>query len=338
MTTNSSLLLFCVKDAPAIMMATHAKPKLQLIVAFIRTLSAAHTNFDLISVIVEFNSTPCSKGAQFALATLQTFVDKDQAALQSVATKLIVEYSKISFHFCKDCRIFCEGVKGTISISSNSGSVCPSGHNFASGVAFDHNLAFSLILAFGLFSFGKRSIVCHRLLGFICCVGYTSVFVSPSKLIVICIGLRLVSLISLIGFCFIGINNHIGLNSVVSLIGFISLIGGISFGLIASSASAVLLAHRPCDFAAATHQFGPVGCTSPSSFNGISGLISQVGLVNLGGISIVGLVDLGSISLVSLMGLIGGHINHGLGLVGLITMMLLALSTKWNLKSHVTRL
>ncbi len=41
-------------------------------------------------------------------------------------TQLIVGcgYSKISFHFCKDCRIFCEGVKdSTIGISSNNGLV-----------------------------------------------------------------------------------------------------------------------------------------------------------------------------------------------------------------------
>ena len=48
------------------MMAAHAKSKLQLIAAFIRTLSGAHTNFDLISVIVEFNSTPYSEGAHAA--------------------------------------------------------------------------------------------------------------------------------------------------------------------------------------------------------------------------------------------------------------------------------
>jgi hypothetical protein len=36
------------------MMATHAKPKLQLIVAFIQTLLAAQTNVDLISVWEHF--------------------------------------------------------------------------------------------------------------------------------------------------------------------------------------------------------------------------------------------------------------------------------------------
>ena len=44
------LLLHCVRDNPAIMMATRAKPKLHLIVAFIRRASAAQTTVDLISV------------------------------------------------------------------------------------------------------------------------------------------------------------------------------------------------------------------------------------------------------------------------------------------------
>jgi hypothetical protein len=54
-TMTSSLLLFCIKDAPASMMATHAKLKLQLIVASIRralnarsTTSIQENNFQLI--------------------------------------------------------------------------------------------------------------------------------------------------------------------------------------------------------------------------------------------------------------------------------------------------
>jgi hypothetical protein len=44
------LLLHCVRDDPAIMMVTHAKPKLHLIVAFIRRASTTQTTVDLISV------------------------------------------------------------------------------------------------------------------------------------------------------------------------------------------------------------------------------------------------------------------------------------------------
>jgi hypothetical protein len=63
-------------------------------------------------------------------------VDEDQAAPESVASKLIVIYSnsKKPIHFCKDCKLFCEGV--------NAATAKPSG-------LFNHNLAFGLILAFG---------------------------------------------------------------------------------------------------------------------------------------------------------------------------------------------
>ena len=47
------LLLHYVRDNPAIMMATHAKPKLHLIVAFIRRALTAQTTIDLISVSEE---------------------------------------------------------------------------------------------------------------------------------------------------------------------------------------------------------------------------------------------------------------------------------------------
>jgi hypothetical protein len=78
-----------------------------------------------------------SEGAEFALATLQTFADEDQAAPQSVASKLIFIYSnsKISLPFCKDCKIFCEGVNAATA-KSNS--------------LFGHSLAFGLTMAFGL--------------------------------------------------------------------------------------------------------------------------------------------------------------------------------------------
>jgi hypothetical protein len=75
-----------------------------------------------------------SEEAQVASASLQTFADGDQAASQSdiselIVTQLLVEYnlqapssalivgyrsSKISFHFCGDCRTFCEGEREQI--------------------------------------------------------------------------------------------------------------------------------------------------------------------------------------------------------------------------------
>jgi hypothetical protein len=86
------------------------------------------------------------------------------------------------------------------------------------------------------------------------------------------ISFGLISLVS--GFGLVGLSGISGLAGRISLIGFIGLTGIISFSLIASSAAAVLLAHQPRNFAAATHHVGTVGCTSPNSFNGISGVIS----------------------------------------------------------------
>jgi hypothetical protein len=72
--TNSSFLLFCVKDAPAIMKATHANYSLQLIVESLFT------------------------GAkQVASATIPNKSFK------------LIDVSKTSLHFHEDCGMFCEG-------------------------------------------------------------------------------------------------------------------------------------------------------------------------------------------------------------------------------------
>jgi hypothetical protein len=46
--------------------------------------------FKLIVALVSIANFLHSEGAEFALATLQTFTDEDQAAPQSIASKLIV--------------------------------------------------------------------------------------------------------------------------------------------------------------------------------------------------------------------------------------------------------
>jgi hypothetical protein len=50
-------------------------------------------------------------------------------------------YSKISFHFCKDCRISPEGVREAIINTINRNNMA-FGHNTAFGSAFGHNMAF----------------------------------------------------------------------------------------------------------------------------------------------------------------------------------------------------
>ena len=74
------------------MMATHAKPKLHLIVAFIQRASTDQTIVDFISVL---------EGARFA-SNFDGLSNLD-------SSKLIVNFSEISFHFCEDYRIFREG-------------------------------------------------------------------------------------------------------------------------------------------------------------------------------------------------------------------------------------
>jgi hypothetical protein len=64
------------------------------------------------------------------------------------SSQLIVMYSEISFHFCKNCRIFCEGVKEAIIDTINRNNMA-FGHNMAFGPASGHNLAFGLTTAFG---------------------------------------------------------------------------------------------------------------------------------------------------------------------------------------------
>jgi hypothetical protein len=117
------------------------------------------------------------------------------------------------------------------------------------------------------------------------------------------VGLCLFGLIKLISL--VGHTGLTGLNDFVGriLVGQIDLISVIGFSLIASSASAALLAYRPCDFAAATRRVGPIRCTSPNSFNGVSDLIRRISLVGQNSlISLIGLI--GPIGLIDLVGLL----------------------------------
>jgi hypothetical protein len=97
---NPSLLLFCVKDAPAITTLS-----LQLIVEsllllrnFERPATMAVTNGNFF---LKFIVESILEGAQFA-PNFDRCRDLD-------ISKLVVIYSKRSLHFRKDCGIFCEG-------------------------------------------------------------------------------------------------------------------------------------------------------------------------------------------------------------------------------------
>ena len=87
-------------------------------------------------------------------------------AAQNLSSQLIVASfnSKTSFHFCDDCRIFREGVKGARTTKPNG----LFGRNLAFGhiSAYDHKLAFGQIMAFGCYklielnNFGYTTVCC----------------------------------------------------------------------------------------------------------------------------------------------------------------------------------
>jgi hypothetical protein len=65
-------------------------------------------------LVVESISIVISEGAQFTPATLQSFMLIVRFEEEPAHWSKLIDgcgYSKISFHFCKDCRIFREGVK-----------------------------------------------------------------------------------------------------------------------------------------------------------------------------------------------------------------------------------
>jgi len=123
-------------------------------------------------------------------------------------------YSEISFHFCEDCRIFCEGVKdSTIGIVSNNGIVGRINHN-------------------GFIGLGV-SFIDHGFVGFIglCLVSIAGL-------------IGHISLVSLGGFS--GISGLVGRISLVSLIGLIGLIGLVSLGKLGITSLVGLLASSAC--------------------------------------------------------------------------------------------
>jgi hypothetical protein len=257
------LLLNYIKDVPAIMVATHANYMLQLIVMPIQR--------GLIKLIVNFIST--SEGARAPLS------------------KLIVgcSYSEISFHFCEDCRKFCEGVKdSTIGISSNNGLVGFIGLSLLSLIELIGQI--SLVGLSGFSIVGLRDIN-GLLIGQISFVGL--------------VGISGFSLISLTGHSDINnLKGFIGLNGLVGIRGFglISLVGLGGFGLVGVIGLS-LISH-----------YGLIGFIGLGiSFIGHG--ISLVGLSGFGLISLVGLSLAALINHISLPGLIR---DIGFGLISLV--------------------
>jgi hypothetical protein len=113
-----NLLLLPVQDDSAIIMATHASYSLQLSVELfsmraqqVNSATICNHSFKLINALA-------SEGALFAPYIFENAfaytnkLNHEGAWAQATsfqASKLIANYFEISFHFCEDCRIFCEG-------------------------------------------------------------------------------------------------------------------------------------------------------------------------------------------------------------------------------------
>jgi hypothetical protein len=267
----SSLLLFCVKDAPAIMMATHADYSLQLIVESLFT------------------------GAKQVVS----------ATIPNKSFKLI-DVSKTSLHFRKDCGMFYEGEWEQKRRFSGHTGIIDISFNGVSGIIGQIRLSLLIGLCIGL----NGHIRHNGLINHMGLAGHTDI---ASASIISLVGRivdrnGLIGLISLINF---GVISFVGLICLISLVGLSlnGLIGQIGFiGLGISNLGMISLVSSSALFA-----------RQLIGFIGLS-IICLISLIRLNGH--ISLVDLGRTSLTSIVGLIGliGRIglnshNDGVGLV-----------------------
>jgi hypothetical protein len=208
---------------------------------------------------------------------------------------VVYDYSKISLPFCKDCRIFCEGVK-----DDDDAFVKQRPGNYDDNVSNDEEKDNSLVRQINLVSlvgisgFGLIGLIGHsginNLKGFIGLNGLVSIR-----------GFGLVSLVGLGGFSLVGI---IGL-SLISHYGLICFIGlGISLiGLGGHSGNISIIGLGNLSIIYIIGQTGLIGPSASSARQ----LVSLIGFIGLGGhnglISLVGLSGIngliGQISLVN---------------------------------------
>ena len=128
--TRQTSFLQCILDGPANMMATHAKLKLQFIVEFITNAFDAHIQEKIIVIL---HSEGESDGQKLIVDYIRI--------LHFKITQTNLDF-KISFHFCDDCRILCEGEWEQLWQSAINLNAC--------GVwSFDHTKFIELIMAFG---------------------------------------------------------------------------------------------------------------------------------------------------------------------------------------------
>ncbi len=297
-TMASSLLLICVKDAPAIMMVTHADYSLQLI-----------------------GESLFTGAKQVASATIPNESFK------------LIDVSKTTLHFREDCGMFCEGeweqkrrfnghagiiglvgfvglvdIGGLDIVGQHTGIDLVGHHTGIGPVGCTSPNGLNLVIGHvGLINcIGLNGhIRCNSLISHMGLVGHT--------------GLARASIISLLGRI-VGRYGLIGISGFGFVLGVISHVN--SFSL--DGLKHIDPVSHHISLAGHIRDMGLVGFIGLGisfiglgvGYTGLVGLIKLVELISF--IGLVGLVDLGGISLVSLMGLIGGHISHGLGLVGLI--------------------
>ena len=335
--------------------ATHINYTCQLIVASKREILNAQL---IIDDAAHFLSI--SEGARFTPATLQTFKlivrFEEEPAHWS---KLIVGcgYSEISFHFCKDCRIFREGVKveqpepeindneidddiaavkwqfirlvGRTNLVDHAGLIGING-------LIDHNGLFGFIGLVGhnglVGRINQNGLVSRNdlfdqiglnLIGHNGLVSFIGLGIS---------GISLISLIGLVGHIGFGFVRLIGLGdlSVISLDDLISLVDLIGLSGISGLVRRISLVGRIgfdgfIGHIGQTGLVGPVGHIGLIILVGLVGCISLVGLIGLidliGLIGLVGLISLGDLSITSLF---GSSASSACQLIGLISFVIVA--------------
>jgi hypothetical protein len=245
----------------------------------------------------------------------------------------LIDVSKTSIHFRKDCGIFCEGeweqkrrfnrhagiiglvgfvglvdIGGLDIVGQHTGIDLVGHHTGIGPISCTSPNGFNLVIGhvdlidcIGLNGhIGRNGLISHMGL-----VGHT--------------GLARASIISLLG-CIVGCYGLISISGFSFILGVISHVNGFSL----DGLKHIDRVSHHISLAGHIRDMGLVGFIGLGiSFIGLGigytdlvGLIKLVELISF--IGLVNLVNLCGISLVSLMCLIGGHISHGLGLVGLI--------------------
>jgi hypothetical protein len=299
------------------MLVTHTIYSLQLIVesfsAGAKQVAPATIHNKLFKLIVAL----ASEGACFAPYIIDNaFTYANELNHEGVraqansfqASKLIVNYFEISFHFCEGCRIYREEewqVKDscyaivkqrsantqewdTLAATASIGCVSLVG-------CIDHN---GLVDQNGIIA-GRTGP--NGLIGVNCIFGTIDCNNQISRN-------------NLVSFGFVGLNGYVGFISIVSLIGLIGRIGLNGHNDIVGLVN--IVGHNGI-----VHHIGLVDCKDLVGLIGHNGLVGQVSQVGLDGL--VGLVSLGLIGhtgLVSLISFVGGFISL-IGLIGHISLI-----------------